>query len=421
MTSSEVRSIRELRKFSGDAYAAVGASALVVDRRLQLPKIEASCRQIELWLEEISGFSTALDYSWSTDPEAYDLASEAAWQRRLMFMMLSAWMHARDKSEIEKHLQNVIVSQNFMTKFGMITPRVNRAAGGRARVIQVPAGFFELSSWMFAGLRCWCAFHAGPSASSEGADGWTLVTSTIAPVERFPLNHVTIMELIARTLADKGRDRDLLGPNVALRIRTEVPWFAGPSGDIDASRIKPVEGDLSYLVMEVLLAHELAHVLNGDTDAAGSKGTDAGEAGAHHVALALLEITTSSRQFGCDESLLEPATQSALCLTILEFFLRCRVVLADIVAEQTAHLGLSPDQGDEKLVLEDRSRMRLATSILEERLSSLGTQDKARALSLLRALRANGLGYASDLQAAVTSMPDHAIAAAARLAGEGLY
>ena len=91
-------------------------------------------------------------------------------------------------------------------------------------------------------------------------------------------------------------------------------------------------------------------------------------------------------------------------------------MLADIVAGQTAHLGLSPDQGDEKLVLEDRSRMRLATSILEERLSSLGTQD-----SLLRALRANGLGYASDLQAAVTSMPDHAIAAAARLAGEGLY
>jgi hypothetical protein len=37
MTSSEVRAIRELRSFSGEAYAAVGASALVADRQLQLP------------------------------------------------------------------------------------------------------------------------------------------------------------------------------------------------------------------------------------------------------------------------------------------------------------------------------------------------------------------------------------------------
>ena len=295
----------------------------------------------------------------------------------------------------------------------MITPRAVRAAGGVARVIQVPSGFFDFGFWMNAGLRCWCGFHAGPAASAEGDDGWTLVTSTITPEAQFPLNHISILELIARTLAEKGRDLELMGPNVALDIREQLPWFAGQTGEIAADGMKPVEGDLSYLVMEFVLAHELAHVLSGDTDTSGIKGSDAEETGAHHIALALLELTSSSRQFGCDPSLLEPVAQSALCLVSFEFFVSCRVVLADMVARRNAGAG------DSELLTVDRSRLRLATAVLDERLAYLETHDRPRAAGLLRSLRANGFGFTLDLEAAIIGMPDEVIAAAVRIAQMG--
>lgn len=314
MTPSQVRGLRDLRIYAaGDAYASEGAATLVADRQSELTNLEASCREIAQWLQALPGFSTTVDYAWATDRESYDLASEAAWQRRLLVMMMSAWNVAKDKPPIAERLENVMVTQNFMTKFGMITPRVRRAAGAHARIIEVPSGFFEFDSWMNAGLRCWCAFHLGPSVPADGEEGWRLVTTTITPAQPFPRNHVTIMELIARTLAEQGRDRQLLGSNVALTIREEIPWFAGPTGDMDPNGMKAVERDMSYLVMEFVLAHELGHIISEHTDAAIREGGEAVETQAHRMALALLEVTASRRQFGCDESLLEPVAQSALC------------------------------------------------------------------------------------------------------------
>lgn len=414
MTSSDIRALRQLRIY-GDAYAAVGATALVGDRQSQLPDIEASCKEIAVWLQALPGFSTTLDYVWATDPESYDLASEAAWQRRLTIMMMSAWNGANDKPTFAKRLENIIVVQNFMTKFGMITPRVKLAARGHARIIEVPAGFFEFNSWMNAGLRCWCGFHLGPLVPVEGDDGWTLVTTTITPAQPFAPNHVTILELIARTLAEQGRDQELLGPNIALNLREEIPWLAGPTGDMDPKGMKAVERDMSYLVMEFVLAHELGHAVSGDTDAAVREGAEVEETRAHRTALALLELTAPRRQFGCDKSLLEPTAQSSLCLTLFEFFLRCRVALISMTAARVHDVGRTHGT-DDALLAEDRARLRWATELLEERIGRLQAVGKSRASGLLRTLRANGLGYSADLQAAVSAMPDGAFAAAMRIA-----
>jgi hypothetical protein len=83
-----------------------------------------------------------------------------------------------DPRERQKHNREALPKRDRLTELHheILNDHPSGESCGRCKCTRHrrPAGFFEFNSGMNAGLRCWCGFHIGPSASAEGDDSWRL-------------------------------------------------------------------------------------------------------------------------------------------------------------------------------------------------------------------------------------------------------
>ena len=233
-------------------------------------------------------------------------------------------------------MSNLIAAQEFITQIGFSSPRLSLPREpSDHRILSLPNSFFEFPLWIFAGLRCWVS-HQFDSPETPDNDGcWSLVCTPVSARAPKPLDHVTAKELIARTLAEAGRDGLLYGDNAALLIREQVPEIGGETGELDATALLHFEQNAAYMVTEFAIAHELGHALSP-----GAPGTDMGSEAAEELAdrigCMLLEISSPTRVFGWGEEVLPPLTQAALGVALFRCMLAARNCLLDELLRRPA-------------------------------------------------------------------------------------
>lgn len=424
MTPQEVRSLRQQRSFPlGDLYGAVGAADLVAARESQVAKIEEQCADIRKWLGILPS-EIASHYGWAVDPDSYNLASEASWQRRLI-TMLTFWAKTVSEKELRGKVENIVVVQSFITKFGLVTPRTSVVREGQTGVIDVPSGFLEFALWMYVGFRCWCARDTD-SWQTLAEKGWAVIRGPVIGERDFPTNHVTTLEMLARVLAEEARDQDLYGPNIALAIREKVPYFAGPTGDLDANGLLPIERDMAYMLMEFVLAHELGHVISGHhqspENTAGSKTEHAAarymsrETEADLTGLRLLELTAPTRNLPLTEQATTNTIQALFGLILFEIFLRCHLSLITLVQDHSTRLLARTGGGRRQdWLTEEQWRLKSTENNLRQISNAVGTTDPI-GRQFVDVVQSNGIAYATHLATSIEKLPDQDFIAAMGIA-----
>ena len=212
---------------SGDLY---GASELpaIIDRAREEVGIRQQCDQLQIIPTHLPNFTASCGYEWVTQPESYDSTAEAAFQRRALMMLGKLWVESPHHERLVEKISKIIVTQEFVTKFGLCSPRIIPSRTQvDYRILSIPSGFVELANWVFSGLRCWAARELGLEADDADDGGWTIACTPAKGRDARPFLHATTYELIARTLADAGRDLELYGDNAALLIREQVSELKG--------------------------------------------------------------------------------------------------------------------------------------------------------------------------------------------------
>lgn len=410
MTPEEVRDLRLRNRIaSGDRYAAPGVERIVTRNEGVLME---ECRQIAGILQAVPDFAAQCDFGWAADPASYDVHSEASLQRRVLVMLAKRWAEARDRTGLADRISGIVVGQEFITRYGLASPRIRQMGPGR-RLLTIPAGFFEQSLWMLAGLRCWAAARINPATVLNSDGGWSIVTALAERRPPQPFHHVTSYELIARTLAERGRDQALFGANAALLIREQVPPLAGRTGELDPNHLPHFDQNAAYLVAEFALAHELGHAIAGHAlDGTAPPSDLAHEAEADRHACLLMALTAATRVFGWDQGgVLRPDVQAALGLALFDCLLAGRIALANGLLRRPS-LGSSSNA----LMETECLRAAAARQFLSQLLVSLPRQGEIDDAKRIAALVDNHGGFLADLHQSILTLSDEDITFALELA-----
>jgi hypothetical protein len=251
-----------------------GASDLptIIHRATEEVGIRQQCDQLQIIPKHLPDFTVSCGYEWVTQPESYDSTAEAAFQRRALMMLGKLWAESSHHERLVEKISKIIVTQEFVTKFGLCSPRITPSrAQVDYRILSIPSGFVELATWVFSGLRCWAARELGLEADDANDGGWTIACTPTTGRDARSFLHVTTNELIARTLADAGRDLEVYGDNAALLIREQVSELSGETGELDTSSFYDFEQNASYMVTEFAIAHEIGHALSPLSAATGAE------------------------------------------------------------------------------------------------------------------------------------------------------
>lgn len=411
ITPAEARACREgWRIGGGDLYAAEGLSQFVHPASIQA-QLKAECRDIASILNLVPDFAFRCDYLWTAESASYDVLSEAAFQRRLLLMLAEYWVKATDKTKLSERLRGVIVSQEFITRYGFCSPRI-KAVAQHKRLLSIPAGFIELALWLFVGLRCWMAVETGWGNDDGGDGGWTMVTSAVQSRSPKPFDHVTIYELIARTLAERGRDRALYGTNAALLIREQVPGLKGETGELDADKLLFFDQNATYLVAEFALAHELGHLVAGHSlSNQGAPSDSAHEAEADCHACLLLAMSSATRLFGWGEDILKPWVQAALGLALFDCLLAGRTILNDGLLRRPGIV-----EAETNLIVAERLRAASVRIYLQKLLVRIASDGDVEEAQRVARLVDNNDAFLRDVRLSLAALPDEEVKMAIEIA-----
>jgi hypothetical protein len=411
MTPEQVRAYRRRHRIpSGDRYAARGLE-MFIERSAIGATLDAECREIGYILQQVPEFTERCGYGWAAEPASYDVPSEAAFQRRVLLMLAKYWVEAPDRTGLPERLGGVVVGQEFITRYGLCSPRI-RQVGPGDRLLTVPAGFVELALWLFVGLRCWVALETGSGRDHGDDGGWTMVTTPVAPRDPRPFDHVTAYELMARTLAEQGRDEALFGMNAALLIREQVPGLAGESGEIDTDKLPFFDQNATYMVAEFALAHELGHLLSGHALNGREPPSDpVHETEADHQACLLLAMSSAKRLFGWGNDIHGPWVQAAIGLALFDCLLTGRTALVNGLLRRAG-----PTERETALIATER--LRAATARLEiknllVRIAREGQPEDARRVATLVD---NNNSFLRDLRQSVALLSDNQVSQAIDIA-----
>ena len=388
-----------------------------MNRAVIEPQLDDECREIGAILAQVPDFAAQCDYGWAAERESYDVPSEAAFQRRALLMLVKYWIEAPDRTELPGQLTGVIVTQEFITRFGLCSPRI-RSIGIQCRLLSIPASFVELALWLFVGLRCWTAMERGVGRDHGDDGGWSLVTTAVPQRSPQSFVHVSTNELIARTLAERGRDRALHGTNAALLIREQVPGLAGEAGEVDTDRLPFFDQNATYMVGEFALAHELGHLLSGH-DLGGGAAPDADqtrEADADRVGCLLLAMTAQTRLFGWGLARHDAWVQAAIGMALFDCLLTGRTALADSLLRRP---GIAPV--GEKMIANERLRAAIARLQLTDVLLRLARSGHAEDAQRIATLVDNADAFLRDVRASAAALPDAQIRLALQIAEQSAH
>ena len=326
-------------------------------------------------------------------------------------MLAKYWIEFPDTTQLPPRMSDIVATQEYITRYGLFSGRLfpPRQPSG-ARVLAIPASLVEMASWIFAGLRCWTAREHGVDNDDAEDGGWTIVSTPTPARAPRPFLHVTAYELIARTLAEEGRDLALHGSNAALLIREQVRELAGPGGDIDPAAMPYFDQNATYMVAEFVIAHELGHALSTQASHEDHNGYYIAEANADQTAALLLAMTASQRSFGWAGDAPGPWTQAALGLALFSAVINGRIRLDE---------GLNRKRNAPAFA-ERLERERLRAAIARQGLiNCLGRMrgttevDNARKIATLVV---NAEAFLRDLSETVGGVSDHAIELALAIA-----
>ena len=330
MTPEQVRACRKSHRInSGDYYSATGIDKFVKREEVMLQLAEEAA-DIEEILKYVPEFNQACDYHWAADPNSYDVPSEAAFQRRMLLMLAKYWVESdsKDRPTLPEKISGIITLQEFVMQYGLATPRI-KTISKDCSILSLPAGFSELALWTFTGLRCWCSLRLHHE-KEDNIGGWLITTEKRDFGTVQPFDHVTTKELIARTLADIGKDRSLYGVNSALLIREKVPSLSGEGVELKSEGLKHFEQNASYMLSEFCLAHELGHKLAGNHPSSHRGAIDQNnELEADHFAILLLSMSAGKRPMAWGDDLLPPWVQAVIGLAVFNCFLSVKSTLVN--------------------------------------------------------------------------------------------
>ena len=412
MTPAEVRDARHRHRAStGDIYGTTGLVQIVISAT-ETGRIAAECISLQVIADHLPEFVDACGYRWMTDAESYDLAAEVAFQRRALFMLGKLWAETEDRTALASSISRIIAAQEFVTNFGLCSPRLSKPrAPHNHRILSIPAGFVELALWYSAGLRCWIARQLQWADDQDEDGGWTLVCSPVPQRDPRPFAHVSAYELIARTLAESGRDRKLLGGNAALLIREQIPELSGISGDIDSTALPYFDQNAAYMLVEFAIAHELGHALS-ESCATPPTSEELAEESADRIGCFLLQISAGMRTFGWGQDQLLGLTQATLGVALFEGLIATRTCLIDGLLRRPSING---SRNARRLLQQEQLRVKVAQRTRLALLTGLAAsalEDQAR----IQALMNNSEAFVRDLATTIMTLPDAAITRAIHIA-----
>lgn len=251
MNSAQIRDIwlnaRALHDELGRSPEATGELISYADQ--EAGKAYAA-RALDVWREKRPGFFAQHPYLWISDPTAFTLSSEAAFQVRTLELMIALWENADEYPVDADMFGEVLVRQTIVPRGYDQTPRAINLAGHGG--VLVPMGWFD-------------AVHYGLESAT------CLVNGDSAGARAY------LLELFARTIADLGMSRlhdeyldlavdpvvfALARPGVSKVITMNIPGFATAAGDLDSrNTLRGMWNDLAYASTTIALGHEAAHIL----------------------------------------------------------------------------------------------------------------------------------------------------------------
>jgi hypothetical protein len=198
-------------------------------------------------------------YDWVLEPSSYSLPIEAAYQVRCLDAVIGLWRAGLEPPEqFRERMGRIVARTTFSPDFNTGTPSTRRRES--IDFVVCPLAWANLCDWYFSGFANSLVDNA---AVSTDTDAWLLLQRDSVQVDDARASRYWTT-ILAHVIAGLGCPEEILLPQAISAIADRVPEFSCLfRANADAPRPQ-LAGDMSYLAVEMALAHEVGHIFVGD-------------------------------------------------------------------------------------------------------------------------------------------------------------
>lgn len=197
-------------------------------------------------------------YDWVLEPSSYSLPIEAAYQVRCLDAVIGLWRARLEPPErFRERMGRIVARTTFLPDFNTGTPSARQREG--IDFVVCPLAWANLCDWYFSGF-------ANSLVDSSGVftdTAWLLLQRGSVQVDDARASRYWTT-ILAHVIAGLGCPEEILLPQAISAIADSVPEFSCLfRANADAPRSQ-LARDMSYLAVEMALAHEVGHIFVGD-------------------------------------------------------------------------------------------------------------------------------------------------------------